>query len=137
MSFSERFLAGFALAATIAKDKSASAAEGGLAPEVAAEFCVTARELALLDKSERRARVRALTEPLRYPLPLRATAPIRAYALLARKRAVSEIPPWLRSAPLPRPGYAAERALTSLLGRIAARAHAKAVTRSGDDSWVA
>jgi hypothetical protein len=131
MSLSERFLAGFALAATIAKDKSAHAAEGGLASEVAASFSAIARELAELDKSERRARIRALTEPMHRPLPAQPSAPIRAYALLARKRPVSEIPGWLRSAPMPRPGYAPERALTSLLGRIAARS-----TRSGDDAWV-
>jgi hypothetical protein len=135
MAFSERFLAGFALAATIAKDPGAQLAQQGLAAGIASALTKTARELAALDKAERRARIRMLAEPEAHALPTEPASPLRAYALLARKRRAHEVPRWLRDAPLPRPGYAAERALTALLARIAARppsAAAKEAERWGE-----
>jgi hypothetical protein len=123
MAFSERFLAGFALAATIAKDPGAQLAQQGLAAGVSSALTRTARELSALDKAERRARIRLLTVTEAEPpaLPAEPASPLRAYALLARKHRGHELPRWLRDAPLPRPGYVADRALTALLARIAAR----------------
>jgi hypothetical protein len=121
MSFSERFLAGFALAATIAKDPSARMARDGLADSIADTLTQTARELSELDRLARRAQIRALTEPTPYDPPSEPSRPARAHALLARMKRADEIPSWLRDAPLPRAGYVVERRLMSLLSRIAAR----------------
>jgi hypothetical protein len=135
MSFSERFLAGFALAATIAKDPGARLAEHGLAESIASGLTRTARELSELDKAERRARIRTLTEPKAYTLPAEPSRPLRAYALLARKRRADEVPHWLRAAALPRPGYVAERALTALLARTASRTPSAAKEEGEVERW--
>jgi hypothetical protein len=122
MSPSERVLAGFALAATIAKDPGARAARPGLADAVADTLTQTARDLSQLGKAERRARIRTLTEPTTHSaLAKPELGHRRALALLAHARAFTHMPDWLRELPLPRPGYAADPLLLSLLARIAAR----------------
>jgi hypothetical protein len=121
MSFSEHFLSGFALAATIAKDPAAQRAHAGLAASVVAPLTRVARELVELSKAERRARIRGWTEPASCQLPEAPAQPVRAFALLAHRSAGGSIPLWLRSAPLPRAGYAPDRQLTSLLLRMAAQ----------------
>jgi hypothetical protein len=122
MSLSERFIAGFALAATIARDPGASAARAGLAGPIVDAWTYTARELLALGKAERRARIRSLTEPAPLQFPDRATVPVRAFALLARQANHSQAAlHWLAATPLPRAGYAPDAALTALLARIAAR----------------
>ena len=137
MSFSEHFLAGFALAATVAKDRGAVLARAGLADAAAYAMTATAREWNELGKTARRARVRALAEPPAHVLPAQPTGSARAFALLARKRKASEVPAWLRSTPLPRPGYTPEPKLNALLARIAARALAgssdKPIARTEQD----
>jgi hypothetical protein len=132
MSLTERFLAGFALAATIARDPGAQAARAGLADAVAEPMTEIARELLQLGKADRRARIRALTEPPAHTPSSPMAGHRRALALLAHKRSPGA-PAWvrdpsdlrelreLRELPLPRPGYAPEPLLTALLTRIAAR----------------
>jgi len=131
MSSSERFPAGFALAATIAKDPGATAARSGLAEGVADAMTRTARELVALRKTERRARIRALTEPPVHTPSSPTSAALaphaasagarRALGLLAHQRGGGTAPGWLHDLPLPRPGYSPEPPLTALLARIAAR----------------
>jgi hypothetical protein len=121
MPFSERFLAGFALAATIAKDPGAAAARGGLAEAVADAITQTAGELLALGKPARRARIRALTEPPPHTLAVPSSGPRRALALLVRQRGPGAAPAWLYDLPLPRPGYRPEPRLSALLARIASR----------------
>jgi hypothetical protein len=122
MSFSEGFLSGFALAATIAKDPAAEKARAGLAEDVAGAWTATARELAAQPKAERRARVRAFMQPL-HPSPAawpgEGQAPARALSALWRMQPASTWPEWLRAAPLPRPGYTPEPLLLAVLQRIA------------------
>jgi hypothetical protein len=133
MSLTERFLAGFALAATIARDPGAQAARTGLADAVAEPMTEIARQLLQLGKTDRRARIRALTEPPAHTLSSPMAGHRRALALLAHKRSagtgagaaapaagVRDLRD-LRDLPLPRPGYAPEPVLTALLARIAAR----------------
>jgi hypothetical protein len=52
--------AGFALAATIARDSGAKHAHIGLAPDVSDAWCGLARDLQDLSKAERRERIRKL-----------------------------------------------------------------------------
>jgi hypothetical protein len=89
-----------------------------------------ARELLQLGKADRRARIRALTEPPAHTLSSPIAGHRRALALLAHsvsKRAPGAAPAWvhelreLGELPFPRPGYAPEPLLTALLARIAAR----------------
>jgi hypothetical protein len=131
MSFSERFLSGFALAATVARDPAARIAQHGLAADIADAICSRARELSLLSKAERRARIRdwAGTAPPLFPSA--ATQPSRAFALLAYTQRAGALPDWVRAAPLPRPGYSPEPQLLALLVRICGR------RRSADeaDTW--
>jgi hypothetical protein len=145
MSFSEHFLAGFALAATIAKDPAAQLARAGLAADVVASITRVARETAELSKSERRARIRRWTTTTTTnttnttttaptcALPTEPAQPVRAFALLAHRSTGTSVPAWLRNAPLPRAGYAPDRQLTSLLLRMAARVHA--VTQKDASGW--
>jgi hypothetical protein len=134
MVYSERFLAGFTLAATVAKDRGAVLAREGLADAVADAMTATARELTELSKADRRARVRALAEPPAHRLPRDAASCPRAYALLARKQRPVEVPDWLRATPLPRPGFTPEPQLQALLARIAARLTA---AEAQDPRWPA
>lgn len=97
--------AGFALAATIARDSGAKHAQIGLAPDVSDAWCGLARDLERLSKAERRERIRALTRRQQAPRPV-ITAD--------RSRSLS--------APAPRPGYTAPPLLMALLARIARRA---------------
>lgn len=120
MTLSERFLAGFALAATIAKDPGAELARPGLCADRQGPVSATARELLELSKAERRARIRSWMQPKRGMWPSAPTAPLRAYGLLAQRTFANVRPDWLRSAPLPRPGYTPDPQLLELLQRIAA-----------------
>ncbi|MET0386741.1 MAG: hypothetical protein ABW321_12320 [Polyangiales bacterium] len=137
MTFSERFLAGFALAATIARDPGAQQAQAGLAQVIAPQLTALPRELAALPKAERRARVRAwlgAPQPLPArtpPIDTRAPTPaLRAYALLAhRQRTTTPPPDWLRNAPLPRAGYTPPPELLAQLAQITLRLQ----TRERDD----
>jgi hypothetical protein len=124
--FSERCAAGFALAATIAKDPGGLLAERGIAALASPALTRLARELAEASKAERRARIRALTEPPAFALPQTPTAPARAYVALARQARLTAIPDWLRKAPLPRAGYTPDVRLYALLQRIAVRLHGAA-----------
>ena len=101
MSVTEALQAGFALAATIARDSGAKHAHIGLAPDVSDAWCGLARDLERLSKAERRERIRKLTQ-----------APRPAAASAAGPRA---------SLPTPRPGYTASPMLSALLARIARR----------------
>jgi hypothetical protein len=122
MSFSEGFLSGFALAATIAKDPAADKARAGLSANIADALTATARDIAALPKAERRARVRAFMQPLQAnpaQWPGEGQAPMRALSALWRSQPASTWPEWLRAAPLPRPGYTPDPRLLSGLQRIA------------------
>ena len=122
MSPSERVRAGFALAATIAKDPGAEAACAGMSDALLPALTDTARELQTLSKAERRARIRALTTPEIDAFAFRASGHPRALALLAHSRnSAPTAREWLRELPLPRPGYAAEPSLVAVLSRVAAR----------------
>jgi hypothetical protein len=126
LDFSERCAAGFALAATIAKDPGGLLAERGIAALALMPLTRLARELAQASKAERRARIRALTEPPAFALPSTPTVPARAYVSLARQARSTVIPDWLRKAPVPRAGYTPDVRLNALLQRIAVRLHEEA-----------
>ena len=114
-----RFASGFALAATIAKDRGAERARAGLHDAVADAWTQLAREISGLEKRERRARVREWMTPRGCTWPSAAQA-LRACALIARRGPPhSAVPSWLHAAPLPRAGYTPEPQLISLLERIA------------------
>lgn len=76
MTLTERFLSGFALAATIAKDPGGADAQPGLSHDVREPMTAVARELLALSKADRRARVRAW---------------------LARETARAALPSWTRT----------------------------------------
>lgn len=128
---SEALQAGFALAATIARDAGAKRAHIGIAASVADAWCGLARDLERASKAERRARIRELTR-------IRSTdgagsgrpdlSP-RALALLSgRHRAASGTRATfatrvaLGPGTMPRAGFAADPELLDLLHRIARRA---------------
>lgn len=117
MPISERFCAGFALAATIAGDRGAELASAGLHAELAPPLLDTVRALGALSKAERRDRVRAYLQPRQLTWPKVATWPERAYVLLAQGANAQTRPDWLRSAALPRPGYQPPADLLALLRR--------------------
>jgi hypothetical protein len=119
MPLSERFCAGFALAATIAGDRGAELASTGLHAEIAEPLLDTVRALGALSKKERRDRVRAFLQLQPLSWPSGPTAPLRAYVLLAQGESSQTLPGWLRSAPLPRPGYKPPPELLALLRRSA------------------
>jgi hypothetical protein len=121
MTYSERFLSGFALAATVASDRGAARARAGLHPAIVETWTQPARALAALSKHDRRARVRAWMEPEAYAWPRAARAPLMAWALIAQ-RVRERAPAWLQHAPMPRAGYTPEPELVALLTRIARRA---------------
>ena len=112
MSVPLALAAGFALAATIARDPGAKLAHIGIASDVRDAWCGLARDLERCSKAERRDRVRKLAQSLRPPrVPPRGLSP-RALALLRAPHA-----------PLPlRSGYVPEPALIALLTRIVQRA---------------
>jgi hypothetical protein len=108
--FSEPVQAGFALAATIARDRGAELARPGVAAAALPGLCALARELEQLSRVERRERIRrlaprALVLPLLHDLHVRASLP---------RMAGGTLPP-------PRAGYVPERALLVWLARIARR----------------
>ncbi|HTU58614.1 MAG TPA: hypothetical protein VMF89_09270 [Polyangiales bacterium] len=115
MSTSERFCAGFALAATIAGDRGAELASAGLHAELAPPLLETVRALGALSKKDRRDRVRAYLQPKPLSWPAAPTSPERAYALVARG---DGSPGWVYEAPLPRPGYQPPADLLALLRRV-------------------
>ncbi len=108
MAVSEALQAGFALAATIARDPGAEHAHIGIAPDVSDAWCGLARDLTRLSKAERREKIRKLARAHRTrrlpALPLSR----RGLALLAGRTAV-------------RAGFAPEPALVAHLARIAQR----------------
>lgn len=116
MLISERFCAGFALAATVAGDRTAELASRGLHPDIAPPLLDTLHALGALGKKERRDRVRSFLAPQPIVWPAEPAAPLRAYMLLVRGE---NAPGWVRNAPLPRPGFTASPELTSLLRRAA------------------
>lgn len=99
--------AGFALAATIARDSGAKHAHVGLAPDVSDAWCGLARDLERLSKAERRQRIRELVR-----LPRVAAAPLRGVVQPLRE---------LREPARTRPGYAPSPVLLALLSRIEQR----------------
>jgi hypothetical protein len=103
--------AGFALAATIARDSGAKLAHIGLASDVRDAWCGLARDLERSSKAERRDRVRKLAQ-LRRPRVLPRGLSPRALSLLRSPHANAHA----------RPGYVPEPALLALLARIAQRA---------------
>jgi hypothetical protein len=121
MSISERFCAGFALAATIAGDRGAELASRGLHHEIAEPLLDTVRALGALSKKERRDRVRAFLQPRLPTWPALPAAPVRAYRLVAQAESGQAPPAWVHEAPLPlpRPGYKPPPELLALLRRCA------------------
>ena len=111
MSVPLALAAGFALAATIARDPGAKLAHIGLSPDVRDAWCGLARDLERCSKAERRDRIRKLTR-LRRPRVLPRGLSPRALELLCAPQALRGV----------RPGYTPEPALIALLTRIAQRA---------------
>ena len=132
MHITERFCAGFALAATIAGDRAAELASGGLHEELAPPLFETVRALAMLSKKERRDRVRAYLQPKQLIWPAAPTWPERGYALIARG---DSSPAWLRAAPLPRPGYQPPADLLALLRRVLRSSRPSSHTESESRPW--
>lgn len=116
---SERFCAGFALAATVAGDRNAELASPGLHADIAQPLIDTVRALGALSKKERRDRVRAFLQPQPLTWSAEPAAPLRAYRLLAQGESAQTLPSWVRTAPLPRPGYTPSPELLALLRRSA------------------
>jgi hypothetical protein len=125
MSVPLALAAGFALAATIARDSGAKLAHIGIASDVRDAWCGLARDLERCSKAERRDRIRKLTQSLRPRRRLPAGQSPRALALL-RASHVPHVPTTpqeclLSGTPQVRAGYVPEPALLALLGRIAQR----------------
>jgi hypothetical protein len=121
VDWSVRQQEGFALAAAARADRGARAALPGLSAEVAASALAVAQQLASGDAAARRAWVRRMLGA-QLPLPARdQVAPARALALLAADVDRSLGRAWLAAARLPRPGYAADARLVSILRKLAAR----------------
>jgi hypothetical protein len=119
MYVSEAQQAGFALAATIARDAGAKHAHIGIARDVSDAWCGLARDLERASKAERRERIRELTRaqktrPATTSENPSSNAARRALALLAGRTFGADT--------LPRPGFTPEPALLALLHRIAQRA---------------
>ena len=115
MQVTETVQAGFALAATIARDPGAKQAHIGLAPEVAGALCGVARDLERLSKAERRERIRRLARAARNrrATPLAGAHALRAQALLGRRSV-----PRSTELSLPRAGFVPEPELLARLARI-------------------
>jgi hypothetical protein len=105
MVVTEALQAGFALAATIARDSGAKRAQVGLAPDVSDLWCALARDLEAHSKAERRQEIRRL-------------------ARLHQRPAARSDRLVLRNGPT-RPGYTPPPRLLELLARIARRAGPK------------
>jgi len=135
MACSERFLAGFALAATVSRDRGAQHAREGLHGTVAEVWTRSARELADLPKQARRAAVSAWMQPEVCVWPATPPAPLLAWALIAQ-RAQAPAPPWFqaeaRECSLPRAGYTPEPELVALLMRLVTRS--ERTRRTGMDT---
>jgi hypothetical protein len=133
MSVTAALQAGFALAATIARDSGAKRAQIGLAPDVSDAWCGLARDLERLSKAERRERIRTLTRRQQAPRPA-ATA----------TSAAGNMPPESPSAfgsqsrnsgvPAPRPGYTAPPMLSALLARIGTNIPAESPSAFGPNT---
>jgi hypothetical protein len=119
MSITERFCAGFALAATIARDRDAELASRRLHASIAEPLLETVRALGALSKKERRDRVRVYLQAQPLVWPSAPAEPRRAYRLLAQGDSPELQPEWVRSAPLPRPGFKPAPELLALLRRSA------------------
>jgi hypothetical protein len=122
MFVTEALQAGFALAATIARDSGAKHAHIGLAPDVSDAWCGVARDLERASKAERRDRIRKLTLAARPALSLHANFSPRALALLGagpgRTSADGSVPTRSISS---RAGYRPPPTLLAVLARIASR----------------
>jgi hypothetical protein len=111
MAFSERFLAGFALAATIAKDPGADKARAGLCASSAEPLTRVARELRELPKDQRRARVSGWMQTMQWLQPAHDVwpstpeQPVRAYALLAASLQRAARDPRTANRPRQLPGW--------------------------------
>jgi len=120
MVVSEALQAGFALAATIARDPGAKRAHIGIAPEASSAWCGLARDLERLSKAERRERIRQLASARRARRDALAPAPaphaLRALALLGRRSV-----PRSTELTLPRAGFVPEPALLERLARLMPR----------------
>ena len=127
VDWSVRQQEGFALAAAARGDRGARAALPGLSAAVAASAAALAAQLANDDAAARRAWVRrmlAARSPCRRAIRRRAR---RARWRCSRPRSTSSLGrAWLAAAPLPRPGYAADARLISLLRKLAARPRTEA-----------
>jgi hypothetical protein len=123
VDWSVRQQEGFALAAAARGDRAARAALPGLSSTVAQSAAAVAARLANDDAGARRAWVRRMLAA-EQPAPARdqTARPARALALLAADVDKTLGRAWLAAAPLPRPGYAADPGLCSLLRKLAARA---------------
>jgi hypothetical protein len=119
MSFSERTVQGFALAAAIADDRGAALAEPGIAPPAARALLTIPRRLASLSSAARRREIERITAALRPALPSHPCLPPRALALIAPLAPKPDGRRWLESAPPPRPDYRPEPGLREIVRRVA------------------
>lgn len=127
VDWSVRQQEGFALAAAARGDRGARAALPGLSSAAAASAAAVAAQLANDDAAARRAWIRRmLAAQQAVPARDQAGRPARALALLAADVDRTLGRAWLAAAPLPRPGYAADPGLVSLLRKLAARTRAEA-----------
>jgi hypothetical protein len=113
---------GFALAASAHDDRGAERALPGLAPDVAEQATVRARELSGLDRGARQRWLRAALAQKPAISTQPGDRPARALALLA-----AEVPrevgrAWLAAAPPPRPGYVPDPRLLAWLRVLCADA---------------
>lgn len=112
--FSESLQAGFALAATIARDRGAELARAGVAARTQ-PLCALARELEQLSRAERRARIRELARTEGKLAARQGRRSPRALALITSRAWTAA--PSLSS----RAGFVPDAALLQLLSRIARR----------------
>lgn len=118
-AWSQRRAEGFALAATAHADSGARAATPGLSRAILREATATARSVSQLDRPARRRWLRTLLDQPRTPHPVQDGRAPRALALLAASVERNLGRAWLAGAPLPRPGYAPDPRLLSVLRRLA------------------
>jgi hypothetical protein len=119
MGWSEQARQGFALAAVIADDPGGRLAERGLAPRIAQDLTRLAKDLASMDKKNRRQEITRISKLLSPPIPAEITLTPRARSLLASMVGLDVAQQWLAEAPLPRPVYQPEPGLRAVIRRLA------------------
>ena len=132
MAWSNATLEGFALAATIAKDRAARQAAPGIVAREARRVCEPARRLMEQPAAIRRREITRIADALAHRPSRQARACARALALLASDvpRAVGQR--WLDQAPPVRTGFVPDPGLRAVVRRAVAMIGGAEQARQGE-----